>query len=1049
MTISSAAESDDEKHAHEESKSGFSASLMSGISYGSGSQNQSQTVSSVTQVGSTISGANVSTSSGRDTTITASAVLADQNVSISAGRNIGILAAANQQTSQSDGQSSSTGIGLMPGLSGRFTAYGNNNALQNGNGTDIAQSTSLISANGGNLSMQAGLDKQYDGTGQGNVTTQGAELLAADQLSIAGNAVDLQAIHDSSTSRSHAETHSVTLGSSLTGSIGGAITRIGDMASEAQHTDNGRLQGALALKAGYDAYKLAGSMPATIAAMQSGEPNPISSGEGFGVSVNLGVSQSRQDSNNSGTESRGTTAQAGNISITSREGDIDMQAAKLQAQDIGLDAAKDINLIAAANTADLQSTNSASNAGIGATFGSNGQQTGLSFQIGGSLANGHANGTETTYDNTQISATDHLSVKSGGDVNMIGAQLAGDQVSADIGGNLNIVTLQDGSNFDSKQETGGFSLSLCIPPICVGTTVTGSINYGLQTVDHNYQSAVGQSGIAAGDGGFDLNVKGNTALTGAAITSTAPADKNSLQTASLSSSDLTNTQHTDSESVSIGISTGSIAGNVIHNALGNLNGNAAMPKNGDESSNTNSVISPAQVTITGTGDAATDAQSKANAATLTSRDASTANASLSNTLTLQQAQELQAQLQQQQENQRAADLAGAVLNNVVGDVAQKAGWADGSPEKIVLHGLAGLIEAKIGGSSAVAGVVSGMSVEAMSPILSEYLLSHGYTNDPKDADGYHAYNDMMSLGATLVGAASGALAGGDVQSAGAGGSIGLAADVNNRQLHPSEKELASRLATASNGKYTQAEIEEQMRGMSMTTNGVTEVTSVDTIIDNNLGDGGWMRAGTTIDGQPIYMQQISPEDTALRAYIINNTTNSDVPSLINYGGTYLIPSVSNTPFPIPTANCATAECAAGVLPNKSLTQQELDAMKNGTADFASWSSTQSGRVSAAAIVYATYLSTIPNPAAQAGAGIQAGIAASATLFGLSASAIEQFLRPNVGGMAIDTAGSVLGEIMGRISPIASPITNEIIEQIKNTSEANILKNFINRQAKNE
>ncbi|HEY4315979.1 MAG TPA: filamentous hemagglutinin N-terminal domain-containing protein, partial [Herbaspirillum sp.] len=44
LTISSAAESDDEKHAHEESKSGFSASLMSGISYGSGSQNQSQTV---------------------------------------------------------------------------------------------------------------------------------------------------------------------------------------------------------------------------------------------------------------------------------------------------------------------------------------------------------------------------------------------------------------------------------------------------------------------------------------------------------------------------------------------------------------------------------------------------------------------------------------------------------------------------------------------------------------------------------------------------------------------------------------------------------------------------------------------------------------------------------------------------------------------------------------------------------------------------------------------------------------------------------------------
>ncbi|WP_211467973.1 two-partner secretion domain-containing protein [Collimonas silvisoli] len=432
------------------------------------------------------------------------------------------------------------------------------------------------------------------------------------------------------------------------------------------------------------------------------------------------------------------------------------------------------------NQAGAALANSGSSAGIGATLGSNGQQTGLSFQIGASTSKGHANGTETTYDNTQISATNQLSVKSGGDLNMKGTQLAGNKVTADIGGNLNIWTLQDVSNFDSKQESGGFSLSICVPPICVGSVVSGSVNYAKQTVDHNYQSAVGQSGIAAGSDGFDIKVKGNTDLKGAAITSTATPDKNSLQTASLTYSDLTNTQHTNSESVSVSASTSSIASNVMGNVLGNLNGSIGMPKSGDQTGSTKSVISPAKITITGTGDAAKDAQSQTNATTLSSRDAATANASLANTLTLQQAQDLQAQQQKAQENQRAAGLVGSVLTNMVGDMAQGK-WPDGSPEKIALHGIVGLIEAKIGGGSAAAGAIAGMTHEAMVPIMSDYLVSQGYK------PGSQAFNDMMNLGATLVGAASGALAGGGTQGAATGANAALIADQNNRQLHEDER----------------------------------------------------------------------------------------------------------------------------------------------------------------------------------------------------------------------------------------------------------------------
>jgi len=795
LAIVSAQNTTQSSYAIEEKKSGFSADLMNGISYGSSAQDQSQRGTSTQQIGSNISGANINTVSGRDTTITASAIAADKNVGIYAGRDINVLSAVEQQAQQTDSHSSSTSIGLMGGLNGgRFTMFSQTDSAQNGTGNATSQSTSLISANGGNLNLQAGLDDQYKGSGKGNVTTQGAELLAKNQLNIAGNAVDMQAVQNASSSQSHSETSSITLGSSLTGAIGGTITSIGDMATEAQHTNNDRLKGALALKAGYDAYKLIDGGKISQTTAQTLDPNPQNeSSGGFGVSVSLGMSQSEQDSNNSATQSRGTTAQAKEINITAREGDIRMEGAKLQAQDIALDAAKNINLIAAKNTADLHSTNSGSSVGIGATLGSNGQQTGLSFQIGASMSEGHANGSETTYDNTQITATKNLSIKSGGDTNLIGAQLAAEKVKADIGGNLNIVTRQDQNNYDSKQESGGFSVSLCIPPLCIGTP-TGSINYSQQTVDHNYQSATGQSGIVAGNGGFDINVNGNTELKGAAITSTAPADKNKLQTASLTSSDLINTDRTKSDSISISVSTGNLASNVMSNALGNLAGGGGLPEDSNQRSNTVSVISPSTVVITGTGDAAKDVQSKSTADTLTSRDASTANEALTNTLTLQQAQTLQAAQQEAQENQRAANLAGAVMTNMVGDIAKQAGWPDGSPQKIAMHGIVGLIEAKLGGTNMAAGLAAGMGVEAMSPILSDYLLNNGYSNDPKNEEAFKEYNAMMHLGATLVGAAAGAVAGGSTQSAGAGGNIGLTADANNRQLHQSEYDLAKKNA---------------------------------------------------------------------------------------------------------------------------------------------------------------------------------------------------------------------------------------------------------------
>jgi len=824
LIVDTAQNTSRETHFSSVKKSGLSSS-MGAISYGKSSLQQSSDGTTVTQVSSTLAGANVTTTSGRDTALIAANLLADDNVTVLAGRNVGLLAAANTQDVETRTKSRSTTHSFSGDVFGKTTIYGKNEARQNTDGQTVSQSTSLVSANAGNVTIRAGLDDQVKATGQVALVAQGADLLAGDTVTLSGNAVDLQAVADTIASHSVSESKSFTIGARAAGVIGSKIAAIGDAVERARNTDNDRLKGALALKAGYDAWKLSqGEAPTETAAGQTAQEEAPSGGSAFGVQVSINTSKNQSESRTRDTQVTGTNVQAKAIDIEATESDLSMAAAKLQAENIALAAQRDILLTAAANTSELHSSNKSSSAGLGVTFGF-GQQNGFSIQINAGRAQGKANGSETTWDNTLVTASETLAVRSGKDTTLKGAQLAGESVLFDVGGNLFLETLQDSSRFDSKQSSSGINLSLCIPPICVGSYVqSAAFSSSRQKIKHAYLSAVGQSGIAAGDGGFDISVGNHTDLVGAAITSTAEADKNTLVTASLTSRDLVNAQRTSASSSSVGFSysAGSsaltnLANSATNNLLTNLTGNAALPKNGSETSETQSVISPAKVTITGSGNEETDNQSRATADELMARDPATANRSLKNTLTLQQAQELQAKIEKAKENQEAANLVGAVLSNMVGDVAAKNGWEKDSPQKLALHGLVGLIEAKIGNGNVAAGVLGAMGQEALTPVLSDYLKENGFDyskidlSDPNLTPGERMsrldeynrmkadYDSLMQLGTTIAGAAVGTLASGDVKGASTAANASFVGVTNNRLLHEKEKMRIKELA---NGDQT-------------------------------------------------------------------------------------------------------------------------------------------------------------------------------------------------------------------------------------------------------
>jgi filamentous hemagglutinin len=224
----------------------------------------------------------------------------------------------------------------------------------------------------------------------------------------------------------------------------------------------------------------------------------------------------------------------------------------LSDNNLSMTAANNINIEAAQNTSQQSSFRQESKSGL--MTGS-----GLSISYGNQMQS--VDGKGTTYTNAHIKGSEGVSIKSGGDTNLKGATVEGKKVSAQVGGNLNIESLQDTSTYAEKNQQVGGS-------VMVGVTqsglASGNVNLAKSNINSNYASVTEQSGLKAGDGGFQVDVKGNTDLKGGAITSTQAAidnNKNTLNTSgTLTTSDIQNQASYEAKSVSVNVGMGSVPG---------------------------------------------------------------------------------------------------------------------------------------------------------------------------------------------------------------------------------------------------------------------------------------------------------------------------------------------------------------------------------------------------------------------------------------------------------------------------------------------------------
>nr|WP_019936910.1 hemagglutinin repeat-containing protein [Bordetella sp. FB-8] len=584
IAVGTVAEEHDAQHWSHTSESGFL------------SQEQITTATTSKQslaVGSTVFGNTLGANAGGDLSITGSTVGATNNVALAAQGNVGIEAATNtwDQTSYAEDNAS----GLMNSGGVGFT-IGTRKQSEDDHSAGTTALASTVGSVNGNVDITSG--NQYRQVGS-NVTASTGD------IAIQGKEVDIVEARQSSVGSQETKFEQTGLTLALSSPVISALQTVSQMAQAASQTSDTR---AKALAAGASALTLYNTANSFNSPSGSGGSGGASGGGGqFSIALTVGHSHSDQISTQASNTGVGSNVAArGNVSIVAtgagQESNVTVRGSDVNAGGNALlQADNQVNLLASQDTSSARSQNFSSSAAVGVavTMGSNGPAIGVTAS--GSLGKGHTNSDQVSNINSQVMAANTLTIKSGGDTTLKGAVAGGKEVVADVGGNLNLQSLQDTSTYDSAQMNVSGSVT-------VGYGASASLSFSNSNASGDYASVNGQTGIKAGDGGFQIGVQGNTDLKGAMIASSQAAvdqGKNSLTTGTLTTSDIAN--HSNYQASGFSLSGGySVSGGGGQKALplqsfktGSQGAAAGFSsESGSQSSTTRSGISGGAVTIT-------------------------------------------------------------------------------------------------------------------------------------------------------------------------------------------------------------------------------------------------------------------------------------------------------------------------------------------------------------------------------------------------------------------------------------------------------------------
>ncbi|EJN3609200.1 hemagglutinin repeat-containing protein, partial [Escherichia coli] len=602
-----------------------------------------------TMTGSELNGDTVSIGAGHNLNVTGSSVAGDNRVSLAAGNNlnIGTLTESNREThlkqEKKSGLMSSGGVGF---------SVGSQSLKVTDTATDTTQKGSTVGSVHGDVSLQAG----------NRLTVNGSDLIAGRDMALSGKEVSITAATDQ-----HVQTHTVEQKTSgltlaLSGTAGSALNTTVETVQAAKSAGNSRLEALQGVKAA-----LSGAQAVQAGRLAEAQGNQKENNNTVGISLSYGSQSSKSEQQSEQTVAKGSTLTAGNnLSIQATgsgvkgvDGDLTIQGSQIKAgNNVLLQANRDVNLVSAENTSKLEGKNTSSGGSVGVGVGVGSGGWGISVSASANQGKGSEKGNGTTHTETTVDAGKQLTIISGRDTTLTGAQAGGETVKVDAGRHLTLTSEQDSDRYDSKQQNASAGGSFTFGSM----SGSASVNLSRDKMHSNHDSVQEQTGIFAGRGGFDVTTGQHTQLNGAVIASTATADKNRLDTGTLGFSDTENRADFKTEHQSAGLSTG---GSVAGNFLGNMANNLLVGANheGHADSTTQSAVSAGNITIR-------DTQSQKQDVADLNRDVAHANQTLSPIFDREKEQQ---RLQQ-------AQLIGEIGNQVA-DIARTEGQIAGEKAK--------------------------------------------------------------------------------------------------------------------------------------------------------------------------------------------------------------------------------------------------------------------------------------------------------------------------------------------------------------------------------
>ncbi|MGK3131397.1 hemagglutinin repeat-containing protein [Pantoea sp. C8B4] len=538
--------------------------------------------SSTTEKASSLSGDHVSIVAGHDLAVSGSSVVGESDVGLKAGNDLSLSAATETQSSYRLSETKKSGMFSGGGIGVTFGSASTRQQLRQ-NGTTQSQSASAVGSTGGNVNLLAGH----------NARVAGSDVIAKEDINLVGGSVSIDPGNDTLSRRQVYEQKQSGLTLRLTSPITDALLNMSDQMKGVSEAGDDRLKALYAVKAMESGWAM--SQNGTVGSAQA-LANGNMQQAGIQIQLSVGASKSSSSSEYKANTSSGSSLNGGGyVAVVATgaqgsNGDLNVTGSGITGKNITLAAKHDLNLQAAANNQQQTSANKSSGWSGGVHI-SLGKETGIGVQASGFMASGNEDGSSTDYVNSRINAHDTLTLSSGNDTLLSGAQALGNRINADVGHDLTISSLQDTDSYHSKQQSasGGFSFTF--------GSMTGSIGLSLSQskVNSEYASVGDQSGLFAGDGGYDVNVGHHTQLNGSVLASTANATNNALSTGTLGWDNIDNHAEYSASSSSFGFSAGNTGGKMSGMAL-------PTSANAHESASgvTRSAVSDGSITIRNT-----------------------------------------------------------------------------------------------------------------------------------------------------------------------------------------------------------------------------------------------------------------------------------------------------------------------------------------------------------------------------------------------------------------------------------------------------------------